>query len=143
MYRRRRKGFTIDMTPLVDVAFLLLTFFMLTATFKVSEGIAVNLPESRSRVKIDRRSLVLITLDAEGKIFLKSFMTLDGSAFDVHSEVEPSDLKRLLSESPHKDRMQAVIQAERTLTYDKIAPVFDAVREAGLLSVKLATQLHE
>jgi biopolymer transport protein ExbD len=143
MHRRRRKGFTIDMTPLVDVAFLLLTFFMLTATFKISEGIAVDLPESRSRVKIDRQSLVLITLDAEGRIFLKSFMTLDGAAFDVHSEIGVSELQRLLNESPHKEKMQAVIQADRMLTYDKIAAVFDAVRTAGLKSVKLATQLHE
>jgi len=143
MRTRRRKGFTLDMTPLVDVAFLLLTFFMLTATFKVSEGLAVDLPQSHSRRKIDRNALVLITLDAEGRIFLKSFLPLDGASFDVHSEVTLADLRRILGNSPNKDKIQAVIQAGRTLTFSKISPVFDAVRKAGLHSVKLATQVNE
>ncbi len=143
MRRRRRKGFSLDMTPLVDVAFLLLTFFMLTATFKVSEGLAVDLPESHSRLKIDRNLLVLITLDSDGRIFLKSFVPLDGTSFDVHSEVTLDDLSRILSGSALKDKLQAVIQADRMLTFSKISPVFDAVRKAGLHSVRLATQLDE
>ena len=62
--RKRREGVTMDITPMVDMVFLLLTFFMLSTTFIVSPGIRINLPkasvdavrtESRDlHVKIDR-----------------------------------------------------------------------------------------
>ena len=47
-FKPHRQGYRIDMTPLVDVAFLLLTFFMLTTTFKPSEEVTIVLPASHS-----------------------------------------------------------------------------------------------
>ena len=51
-FKPHRQGVRIDMTPLVDVAFLLLTFFMLTTQFKPPEEVSITLPSSHSEFKL-------------------------------------------------------------------------------------------
>jgi len=57
------------MTAMCDVAFLLLTFFMLTSNFTKKEGTSVNTPSSISEIKIPERNIMLILVDAQGKVF--------------------------------------------------------------------------
>jgi len=65
-----RKSTTIDMTAMCDVAFLLLSFFILTTKFKPSEAIAVTTPSSVSSKVAPNKDFVLITIDKDGKVFL-------------------------------------------------------------------------
>ena len=60
----------IDMTPMSDVMVLLLTFFMLTATFVKEEPVKVNAPGSVSEVKIPTSKLLTIFVEKNGKVFL-------------------------------------------------------------------------
>ena len=65
-----RKSTTIDMTAMCDVAFLLLSFFILTTKFKPSEAIAVTTPSSVSSKVAPSKDFVLVTIDKDGKVFL-------------------------------------------------------------------------
>jgi biopolymer transport protein ExbD len=65
-----RKGTSIDMTAMCDVAFLLLSFFILTTKFKASEAITVTTPSSVASKTAPEKDLVLITIDRNGKVFL-------------------------------------------------------------------------
>lgn len=65
----KRKGTWIDMTAMTDVAFLLLTFFMLTAKFRSSEPVVVDLPASRSELKLPESNIILLSVDKDGKVF--------------------------------------------------------------------------
>lgn len=65
----KRKSTAIDMTAMCDVAFLLLTFFMLTSNFTQKEPVSVNTPSSISEIKIPERNVILILVDAKGKVF--------------------------------------------------------------------------
>jgi biopolymer transport protein ExbD len=65
-----RKSTHIDMTAMTDVAFLLLTFFMLTAKMKPTEPVKVDTPSSISETKLPDANTIMILVDAEGKVFL-------------------------------------------------------------------------
>src|SRR5574343_1210254 len=64
-----RKSTNIDMTAMCDVAFLLLSFFILTTKFKPSEALAVVTPKSVSTQAVEAKNSVYITLDKEGKVY--------------------------------------------------------------------------
>jgi len=64
-----RKSTLIDMTAMCDVAFLLLTFFMLTTQFKSDESVVVSLPSSISEIKLPDTDILNITITKDGKVF--------------------------------------------------------------------------
>lgn len=59
----------LDMTPMVDLAFLLVTFFMLTAQFRPEEAVAVDTPASMSQSPIPMTNMMTIVVDTSGKVF--------------------------------------------------------------------------
>lgn len=64
-----RKSTRIDMTAMCDVAFLLLTFFMLTSNFVAKEPIVVAVPSSISEIKIPETDIATVLIDKSGKVF--------------------------------------------------------------------------
>ena len=69
-FKVKKQDTFIDMTPMSDVMVLLLTFFMLTATFVKEEPVKVNTPGSVSEVKIPTSNLLTIFVEKNGKIFM-------------------------------------------------------------------------
>lgn len=65
-----RKTILLDMTAMCDVAFLLLTFFMLTTKFKPDEPVVVQTPGSVSETILPDTDILVITIDADGKVFM-------------------------------------------------------------------------
>ena len=68
----RRSSVRIDMTPMVDVAFLLLIFFMTTTQFKAPESVAVELPLSRSEIHVPETGTIILTVNRTGQMFISS-----------------------------------------------------------------------
>lgn len=64
-----RKSTSVDMTAMCDVAFLLLSFFILTTKFKPAEALAVTTPKSVSTNPAEQKDAVMITMDKNGKIY--------------------------------------------------------------------------
>ena len=87
----KRKSTAIDMTAMCDVAFLLLTFFMLTSNFTQKEPVKVSTPASISEIKLPDRNVISILVDAKGKVFLGAdgqdnrvqMLTKMGAAYNV------------------------------------------------------------
>ena len=72
-----RKSTAVDMTAMCDVAFLLLSFFILTTKFKPSEAVPVDTPNSVASKVAPEKDVVLISLNKDGKVFLSTGDTQD------------------------------------------------------------------
>ena len=68
--KSKRIGFRIDMTPMVDVAFLLLTFFMLTTKFRPPETVQIDLPSSHAEQKVPESDILTVSVSADNRYFM-------------------------------------------------------------------------
>jgi len=113
-----RKSTTVDMTAMCDVAFLLLTFFMLTSNFVAKEPIVVAIPSSVSEIKIPERDIVTVLIDAEGKVFFgldtqqdrKDVLDNVGKAYSISfSEKELTEFSKITSSGVPIEKMKAFL----------------------------------
>src|SRR3954452_24782031 len=64
-----KKSPSLDMTPMVDLAFLLVTFFMLTTKFRPDEPVVVDQPSSISDIPLPDKGVIMLTVDKDGRVF--------------------------------------------------------------------------
>ena len=118
----------IDITPMLDVVFIMLIFFIVTATFVKEAGIDVNRPGAATAVRQEKAN-ILIAIDADNRIWI------DRREVDVRA-VRPN-IERLHAENPQGS---VVIQADRESKTETLIQVMDASRSAGVFNVAIAAQ---
>ncbi|MDP5028882.1 MAG: biopolymer transporter ExbD [Paraglaciecola sp.] len=119
---------TIDMTPMLDVVFIMLIFFIVTASFVKESGIDVNRPEAATAVKKDRAN-ILVAISDKGEIWINK------RRIDVRAV--QANIERLKAENPQGS---VVIQADRKANVETLIKVMDASRAAGVFDVSIAAQ---
>ncbi len=119
---------TIDMTPMLDVVFIMLIFFIVTASFVKESGIDVNRPEAATAVKKDRAN-ILVAISANNEIWINK------RRVDVRAV--QANIERLKAENPQGS---VVIQADEEATTKMLIKVMDASRAAGVFDVSIAAQ---
>ncbi len=117
----------INLTPMLDVVFIMLIFFIVTATFIKQAGIEVIRPEALTAVQKPTVS-VLVAIGENGDIWIDK-QKVDAAAVRAHIE-------RLHSENP---KGGLVVQADRGAKSEKLMAVLAAARAAGLTEVAIAT----
>lgn len=118
----------IDMTPMLDVVFIMLIFFIVTASFVKEAGIDVNRPDAATAVKKDRAN-ILIAISDKGEIWINKRR--------IDERAVQANIERLRAENPQGS---VVIQADKKATTDVLIKVMDASRSAGLYDVSIAAQ---
>src|SRR4030095_16429398 len=78
-----RKSTATDMTPFVDVAFLILSFFMLATKFKPPEPVEITTPGSVNSQKLPEDNAVMIIVDSASRVFFSVLSDKDKSKFDA------------------------------------------------------------
>lgn len=119
---------SIDITPMLDVVFIMLIFFIVTATFVKESGVEVTRPEA-STAQVKSNAGVLIAVKDDGQIWLNR------RRVDI-SSVRPN-VERLRAENPQGS---VVIQADEAASVKAAVEVLDQVRAAGVTDVSLATK---
>ena len=127
--RKERETSQLDMTPLVDVVFNLLIFFMLSTTFVTTPGIKINLPEASSKELKVQEKEVRIALTKKGRIYLnRKLVTLD-------------DVRKILKQKARiNPKMLVIIQADEQVTHGKVVQIMDIAKSSGLNKLAIATR---
>ena len=121
---------SLDLTPLIDVVFQLLVFFLLTSAF-ISTGITVELPDAETGESGDDTTLA-VSIDADGAIFVQ------GETRDRDS------LLALLRTAAQRDPETPVtIRGNRTARHEAVVGVMDACGTAGLYNLSVGTTASE
>ncbi|MCZ6831634.1 MAG: biopolymer transporter ExbD [Gammaproteobacteria bacterium] len=117
----------IDLTPMLDVVFIMLIFFIVTASFIKEAGVEVNRPEASTSDPAENVN-ILIAVTATDEVWMA------GRRIDVRAV--RANVERLHAENP---KGAVVIQADNESTTKTVVAVLDASREAGVMDVSLAT----
>ncbi len=130
MSRRRRKNQEedagIDLTPMLDVVFIMLIFFIVTTSFVKESGLDVNRP-SASTAKKKERASILVGISQTGDIWIQK------RRVDIRSV--RANIERLHAESPEGT---VVIQADKMSETGILVEVMDQIRLAGVESISVA-----
>jgi biopolymer transport protein ExbD len=148
-FKPKRTGIRIDMTPLVDVAFLLLTFFMLTTQFRPQEEVTIILPSSHSEFKLPESDVMTINIAPDGRLFLGlDSQIMRRRLFGAENElkasvlVEKGDLANLLIQARTiNPKLRTVIKGDRAAEYGAAEDVMDILQKTQITRFSLVTDL--
>jgi biopolymer transport protein ExbD len=125
----------VNLTPLIDVVFILLIFFMVSTTFQKESQIRIELPEASGAPVEQRKDLLEIVIDREGRYFIDEQQVVN---------TELATLKRAIEKyvGAQKD-LPVVIRADRLTPYESVVRAMDATAQLGLAKMSLATNETE
>lgn len=125
---REEEEAAIDMTPMLDIVFIMLIFFIVTTSFVKEAGIDVNKPESDQASKKPSAN-IFIAVRANGEVWMDKRM--------VDVERVAANIERLLAEQPTDI---VVIQADKEARHGVVVEVMDQVKEAGIDKISIAAE---
>ena len=118
----------INITPMLDIVFIMLIFFIVTASFVKEAGIDVNKPEAQTSQPKDQAN-ILVAIDANGDIWI------DRRKIDPRAV--RANIERLHAENPQG---AVIIQADEDSNTKTLVQVMDAARAAGVFNVSIAAE---
>ncbi|MEW6445959.1 MAG: ExbD/TolR family protein [Pseudomonadota bacterium] len=127
--RGGRDEISLDLTPLIDVVFLLLLFFMLTTTFVHAQRLKVDLPQAGQSEASEEKDPWVIEIDARGQYAING---------DAVSAAMLAERLRAIPESHAETRV--LIRADGQASHQSVVHALDAARAAGLVHIGLATE---
>ncbi|MFP6608727.1 MAG: biopolymer transporter ExbD [Deltaproteobacteria bacterium] len=136
MARRRKKRREVEeaevnMTPMLDVVFIMLIFFIVTASFVKEAGIDINKPDAETAER-KQRGNILVAITESGEIWI------DKRAVDRRAV--RANIERLRAENPQGG---VVIQADKNSKNGLLVDVMDAAREAGVYEIAIAAEVRD
>lgn len=133
--RSLKEEVSVNLTPLIDVVFLLLIFFMVTTTFSRNTNILINLPEASGEA-IEQQPVEIEILIAQNGTY-----SVNGRQL-VNSQIET--LMRVVAEVSGGDNaIPMIITADANTTHQSVVTAMDAVAQLGFTSLNIATREPE
>ncbi len=117
----------IDLTPMLDIVFIMLIFFIVTSTFIKEPGVDIERPDAETTEKV-KTVAVLIAITADNRIFI------DKKEIDLRAV--RGSVERMLAENPNG---AIVIQADKDSEAGVMMKVMESVRDAGAPATKIST----
>ncbi len=118
----------IDMTPMLDIVFIMLIFFIVTTSFVKEAGVEMQRPSGKSASTTKVKANVLVTINSQGQV------VIDGKEVDIRSV--RANVEKTLAESPDAS---VIVQAHKDSDTDILVGVVNAAKEAGIDKVSVAS----
>mgnify|MGYP001244062763 FL=1 len=128
-FRNKRTISEINVTPFVDVMLVLLIIFMVTAPLLTS-GIKINLPESSSVLKNEKKDPVTVSINSKGEIFIQK------KKFSKDQLI-----KKLSLLKKNNQNLKIYIKGDKKLDYGKVMDLMNLINKSGFKKVALVTRL--
>jgi len=126
--KREAEEAAIDLTPMLDVVFIMLIFFIVTTSFVKEAGIDVNRPKA-SQAKSKPSATIFLAIRANGEVWL------DKRAVDV--ERVGAQIEKMLAESPTDT---VIVQADKESKHGVVVSVMDQIKLAGIEKIVIAAE---
>jgi biopolymer transport protein ExbD len=149
--KKRRVSIRIDMTPMVDIAFLLLIFYMTTTQFKPPEARSVELPKSHSQIELPDKDIINITITKLDSIYVdyieKVSLNIDGQDVETTARrvktVNTFNVASEINRARAKNRKAlVVIKADRRASFGTMQDVMKQMQENYLERFLIITDLE-
>ena len=129
----REESPDLNLTPLIDVVFLLLIFFMVSTTFNKESEIQIDLPEASGDQPVKQEFIVEISIDGLGRFFVNDRRLVDNKL---------NTLKLAISQTigTSKKQPHVIINSDKDTPYQYVVTAMDAVRQLGLNKFSLTTK---
>lgn len=125
----------VNLTPLIDVVFLLLIFFMVSTTFKRESELNIDLPRATAQPTETRERPLEITIDADGRIFVNQQGLVNNQLGTL--------MKAIQQASDNRTDIPLIISADAKTPHQAVVTALDAARKLGITHLSLATQHNE
>lgn len=127
--KRKSYSTTLNMTPLIDIVFLLLIFFMLTAHFVEEKAMDIELPGSENAVKVDNDERITIAIDKESAIYFCGKKT--------NKELLPKQLKERFKTDKKRELF---IQGDKDTHLQLLLEIMDIGKKADAKAISIETR---
>jgi len=122
----------LNLTPLIDVVFLLLIFFMVSTSFTKESEINIELPESSGTPLKTEKFVIEIEIDRQGRYFVNQQRVKDSRMLTLKRAIR-------LTQGNRKNP-QLIISSDRKTSYEAVVTAMDAARQLGLVNLTFATK---
>jgi biopolymer transport protein ExbD len=149
--KKRRISITIDMTPMVDIAFLLLIFYMATTQFKPPEQKSVTLPSSHSQIELPSKDKIVVTVTELDSIFVDYIQKVEreeagrtiSSLERIYEQTDVFNVGNVINQIRAKNPMALVIvKADRGASFGTMQKIMDTMVESNLSRFQIVTELE-
>lgn len=132
---QRKDDVELNLTPLIDVVFLLLIFFMVSTTFQRASELNITLPKASEEYTEAKPDSVKVDIDAQGRVYVNDKQLVNTQLLTIREAIR--DAVRDLKNPP------LIIAADANARHQMVIKVMDAARQLGLIKITFATQKIE
>lgn len=135
--RRNRQPLEITLTPMIDVVFLLLIFFMVTTTFSQQSELKINLPEASGEEAVSAEKMIVLTIDEDGTYFIKGD---DGLPHQLINQKNETLKRALIQAAGNSRKIPFIISADGKTPHQAVVTALDIASQLGFSRITFATK---
>jgi biopolymer transport protein ExbD len=134
--RASRREATVELTPLIDVVFLLLIFFMVSTSFVQNQALNVDLPQANGDAQPSQDLYINVIVQEDGRYEIDGNLVADESLAGLVNTLRSIVEKN----AAQNNSLPVIISADALATHQSVVRIMDACAQAGLSQISLATQ---